>query len=208
MTHEEQTTRGPSLSTCVGKTATKLQDDYLGSHGDRAQAHARGVLATLRRSAGNTAMSNPLAMESVLFEMTPALSEHLVGKGDRPSPSEEAAFNAVTFFALHMQGAQQPAHIQGQSFARACGLLNMRRDSNSLKPRFDAILLAHDARARLIHIRSLIQLLRTEAIGFDYGRFATDLRSLNDPRYRNGVLIRWSRDFAQAHFNSTNSSKN
>ncbi|OFO45006.1 type I-E CRISPR-associated protein Cse2/CasB [Corynebacterium sp. HMSC073D01] len=208
MTTDEKPATGPGLSTSVGKTAARLQDSFFGAHGDRAQARARATLADLRRNAGKTAASDPLAMENVLLELNPPLGESLLGKGDRPSPSEDAAFAAISFFALHMQSAKRPMHVPDVSFARACGLLDLRSDSDSLKPRFDAILLTQDLQAQVIHIRSLIQLLRREELGFDYGRFALDLRSLHNPLKRNGVLVRWSRDFATAHYSTTGTTAN
>ena len=55
---------------------------------------------------------------------------------------------------------------------------------------------ARDEVSRGVHLRSLISLLRAKHIPFDYGRFVGDLRSLQNPQYRNGVLLRWGRDFA------------
>lgn len=76
------------------------------------------------------------------------------------------------------------------------GMLRRVRESSSIKPRFDALLTSLDGRSRLIHARSLINLLRSEDIGFDYGMFAQDLRSLVSADRRHGVLLRWGRDFS------------
>lgn len=183
------------LDVAVGASASGLQSAYLGNHGERAQAHARGRLAILRRSAGATPEQHPLALQEVLDSLSPALDPQLLGRGDAASESERAAYHAMTLFALHMQSAAAPMHVQGRSFGHAVGALRARSMSGSLKPRFDAMLAARDERSRLQHARSLITLLRGESIGLDYGRFARDLRTLSG-RGRSGVLLRWSRDVA------------
>lgn len=186
------------LAVAVGTTVNRLQSDYL-SGGSKTPA-ARGFLAELRRSAGRPALSDPLALERVLSTMCPVLTEGEVGAQDRPSPSEEAAYQALAFFVLHMQSATAPVHVRGTSFATACGLLAARSESKSMKPRFDALLLAQNPHSRLTHVRSLITLLRGQQLGFDYGAFAWDLRALMNPRHRDGVLLRWGRDFALAPY--------
>lgn len=183
-----------SLAEAVGATASGLQDDVLGHRGERRQTAARARLSVLRRSAGYTPEEQPLAWQTVLDALTPALPERLLGHGDSASPSERAAFDAITLFSLHMQSAAAPMHVRGRSFGTAVGMLVQRTESGSLKPRFDALLAARDQRSRLIHARSLVTLLRGAAIGLDYGRFAADQRDLAGTR-RPGVLLRWGRDF-------------
>lgn len=184
------------LSVSVGSTAARLQEQYLRDADPRAQAHARRVLAQLRRGAGAPPASFPLVAQAVLTELAPPLDAQLLGRGDDFSRSERAAFDALTLFALHMQSARRPAHVRGQSFGTAVGTLYRHEaSSGSIKPRFDALVSARDERSRLTHARSLIQLLRAREIGFDYGRFAGDLRALSGS-HRQGVLLRWSRDFA------------
>lgn len=190
------------LPVAVGKTVTVLQAQYLGQHGERAAAAARGTLAELRRRAGQRPETDPLSMQRVLLILHPTLTEKEIGRGDAPSPSEEAAFHALTLFALHMQGAAKSVHLQGVSFAAACGRLYAISDSQSIKPRFDALLLARHSRSQLIHARSMVTLLRGNSLGFDYGAFARDLRSLAHPSRRSGVLLRWGRDFAMAPYST------
>ncbi|UYG17500.1 type I-E CRISPR-associated protein Cse2/CasB [Brachybacterium huguangmaarense] len=183
------------LYGAIAGSAATLQAQYLGSRGQRQQAHARGQLAVLRRSAGFTPEQHPLALQSVLDSLHPLLEDGELGTGDTASRSERAAFDAMCMFALHMQSATRPMHVSGRSFGSAMGMLRIRNDSGSLKPRFDALLAARNERARLTHARSLVTLLRGEQIGLDYGRFAQDLRTLASSA-RGGVLLRWGRDFA------------
>lgn len=201
--HDPTTFAGPrtasatpvTLQHAVGATAATLQAQYLGDRGIAPQTAARGRLAVLRRSAGSTALEHPLTMQEVLDSLDPGLSAEDLGTQDTPSPSESAAFDAMTLFALHMQSAVTPAHVRGRSFGTAMGMLRLRSESGSLKPRFDALLASRDERSRLTHARSLITLLRGAGIGLDYGLFARDLRTLSS-RHRAGVLLRWARDFA------------
>jgi len=184
-----------SLQEAVGTSASRLQAQYLGLRGVGQQAAARGRLSVLRRSAGFTPMQHPLTLQEVLDSLDPGLDPHDLGAHDEPSPSESAAFDAMTLFALHMQSSTKRMHVHGRSFGTAVGMLRRASESGSLKPRFDALLAARDERSRLNHARSLITLLRGEGIGFDYGTFARDLRTLAGNR-RAGVLLRWARDFA------------
>lgn len=192
-----------TLFVAVGATATRLQSQILGEQGERAQTQARGVLAELRRRAGEPIERDPLSLEKTLLVLSPALNENSIGRGDNPSASESAAFHALTLFALHMQGSTRPMHVRGVSFATACGRLYANSDSASLKPRFDALLLARSSRARLTHTRSMITLLRGAQLGFDYAQFANDLRALDRADKRQGVLLRWGRDFAMGRFRTT-----
>lgn len=195
-----------TLFVAVGATATRLQSQFLGEQGERARTQARGVLAELRRRAGQPIDRDPLSLQKTLLVLSPALNENSIGHTDAPSPSEAAAFHAMTLFALHMQSSSRPMHVRGVSFATACGRLYAQSDSASLKPRFDALLLARSSRARLSHTRSMITLLRGAQLGFDYAQFANDLRALDKADQRAGVLLRWGRDFAMGRFTTTTSS--
>lgn len=199
----EQTRSAKSrLAAAVGHACHKLQNAYLGNPNDAATHTARARLADLRRNGSLSLEHDPLALERVLFALLPEFDEELLGKGDAPSPSEEAAFVALTLFAIHMQSAKEPMHRPGTSFAFACGQLNARGLSGSIKSRVDAMLLAGHEGARLKHVRSLVTLLRSQNLGFDYGRLAHDLRALRDPKKRPGIQLRWSRDFSLGTFNS------
>lgn len=189
----------PNLKFTVGRTAEILQRDYL-TGGNTAAANARGTLAELRKAGALRLEEHPLALESVLMALVVPLSEREQGKSDHASPSERAAFYALTLFGQHMQSAQHPMHNPEQSFAAACGRLRTTLESKSIKPRFDAMQSAFNEDTRMIHLRNLVALLRGNKIGFDYGQFAQDLRSLQNPRRRNGVLLRWGRDFANGTF--------
>jgi CRISPR system CASCADE complex protein casB len=101
----------------------------------------------------------------------------------------------LTLFALHQQAQNQPMHVAGVSFGQAVGRL-VSQTTSSMKKRFDSLLTAQTENARQHYLRSLITLLRSEGIAFDYGRFATDYMYLLNPTTRQKVLYRWNRDFS------------
>lgn len=185
-----------NLSVAVGETAAWLQKNVLSGRGDRKEARARATLAQLRRNVGRPPESDPLGLSRVLMALHPALDADLVGRGDAATASERAAYHALTFFSLHMQSAKEPMHVPEKSFAAACGQMYRGNASGSFKPRFDAMVLSRNEYSRLHHMRSLITMLRGARIGFDYGRLAFDLRSLENPARRKKTLMRWGRDFA------------
>lgn len=193
------------LYNAVASTCYRLQGDYLADPSTRQHHSARATLAELRRGGTLDPEKNPLVIEKALFAMQGDFPERLSSKKDEASPSEHAAFVALSLFSLHMQGAREPMHAKNASFAAACGRLNALGKSSSIKPRIDAMLLANNEQSRLMHIRSLVTLLRSESIGFDYGQLAQDLRSLGNPEKRPGIQLRWGREFANSHFRNTKS---
>lgn len=201
MTEARQKSR---LNMAVGNVAEALQAAYLGRNESKiSEATARGVLAELRRHAGQKPEKAPIAFERALTYLYPALLSEEPGR--YASYDEEAAFLGLTLFALHMQSATRPMHIPGRSFAHACGLMSAQGDSKSLKPRFDAVLTATNYESQVYHARSLVTLLRSKDMGFDYGAFAQDLKSLRNPSFAKKVLLRWGRDFAAAPFTKAES---
>ena len=85
-------------------------------------------------------------------------------------------------------------HVTNFRFGTAVGQL-VRQTSESMKKRFDALLKARSESARRHYLRSLVTLLRSEEIAFDYGQFAQDYVQLLNPEKRDAVILRWSRDF-------------
>lgn len=182
------------LLTSVTVTVEHLQRDALGQSTEQARQRARTALSYLRRSVGTRPEQSPLVWQHAIDLLTPEMPDNLLGRGEHPSASEAAAFDALCLFALHMQGAQSSAHIRGRSFGTAVGILARTRDSKSIRPRMDALLVSRDHASRMQHARSLVSLLRgAHPIAFDYGRFALDLRTLAGAA-PDGVLLRWGRD--------------
>jgi len=151
----------------------------------------------LRGGTGEPPLAHPELWGFVLEKEdgTEGIPEEYRGKGDQPSNAENAAYTALTLFALHQQAQNQPMHVAGVSFGQAVGRL-VSQTTSSMKKRFDSLLTAQTENARQHYLRSLITLLRSEGIAFDYGRFATDYMYLLNPTTRQKVLYRWNRDFS------------
>ncbi|QPK78815.1 type I-E CRISPR-associated protein Cse2/CasB [Corynebacterium lizhenjunii] len=186
------------LYQAVTAAVNALQQDLLS--GADAKSSTKATLAELRRLAGKKPTDAPLGFAAALDLLYPKLAEPTVDSQGFATYEEEAAFTALTLFALHAQSARRPVHQDGMTFGRACGLLYHRGRSESLKPRFDAVLLSNNPDTQLYHIRSLVTLLRSADLVLDYGLLAEDLRWLRSPRLRNRVLLRWGRDFALAPY--------
>ena len=158
---------------------------------------ATAQLAQLRRGVGDSPLQHPELLGIILEKEdgTEGIPEQYRGKGDQPSNAENAAYTALTLFALHQQSQNQPMHNAEVSFGNAVGKL-VGDTTASMKKRFDSLLTAQTENARQHYLRSLITLLRSEGLAFDYGRFTVDYMYLLNPATRQKVLYRWNRDFS------------
>ena len=179
--------------------STKINRLYLQK--DAGVSAAIAELAQLRRGAGKVPTGYPYLMCMVLVlenedkEDKQAFPEQCRGKGDRPNDAEIAAYTALTLFALHQQSQNQPMHDAKVSFGRAVGKL-VGNTTSSMKKRFDSLLTAQTENARQHYLRSLITLLRSKSIAFNYGQFAVDYMYLQNPSTRKNVLYRWNSEFS------------
>lgn len=179
--------------------STKINRLYLQKEAGVSAAIAE--LAQLRRGAGKVPTGYPHLMGMVLVlenedkEDKQAFPEQCRGKGDRPNDAEIAAYTALTLFALHQQSQNQPMHDAKVSFGRAVGKL-VGNTTSSMKKRFDSLLTAQTENARQHYLRSLITLLRSKSIAFNYGQFAVDYMYLQNPSTRKNVLYRWNSEFS------------
>ena len=168
---------------------------------DAGVSAAIAELAQLRRGAGKVPTGYPYLMCMVLVlenedkEDKQAFPEQCRGKGDRPNDAEIAAYTALTLFALHQQSQNQPMHDAKVSFGHAVGKL-VGNTTSSMKKRFDSLLTAQTENARQHYLRSLITLLRSKSIAFNYGQFAVDYMYLQNPSTRKNVLYRWNSEFS------------
>ena len=179
--------------------STKINRLYLQK--DAGVSAAIAELAQLRRGAGKVPTGYPHLMGMVLVlenedkEDKQAFPEQCRGKGDKPNYAEIAAYTALTLFALHQQSQNQPMHDAKVSFGRAVGKL-VGNTTSSMKKRFDSLLTAQTENARQHYLRSLITLLRSKSIAFNYGQFAVDYMYLQNPSTRKNVLYRWNSEFS------------
>lgn len=154
---------------------------------------AKGALANLRRSVGQDLETQPDVWADVLNGM-PA---DILGAGDAPSVWEQAAHDALALFAVHQQSQPRLIHEKGVGLGVATRRLANPSDAEQFDSpvlrRFTSIVAAQDRVTAIHHLRGLIQQLRAEGIGLDYGMLARDLASLGTKGDRN-VRLRWSRE--------------
>lgn len=180
------------LDRAVGNRVNRLQREFL----TEELPHARGELAQLRQAVDEPPGISPLVWQLVLE----ALPEQFIGTRDEPTAGEWAAHLALTLYAVHQRGNQNPMHQIDNSLGRAAGRLIRTRQaqSQSVKKRYDAVLTATNFTSRRYHLRSLVGLLSAEAIPVDYGRLALDLYQFQKPGGKDTVNRVWGRDFYRA----------
>ena len=182
--------------TTVKSYVTDKVKDIYGQKEELGSSLATAQLAQLRRGAGNDPTNNPGLWEIIFGNNTdiPQFPKRYLGYNDAVSHGEQATYAAITLFALHQQSRSQLMHVPNFRFGTAVGQLVLQT-SESMKKRFDALLKARSESARRHYLRSLITLLRSEEIAFDYGQFAQDYMQLLNPEKRDAVILRWNRDF-------------
>lgn len=187
--------REPTLYRATASAAHRLQAGVLGAD-SHAAAEARATLSRLRRAVAQEPGEDPLAWNLMAEDVLGELPPQDIGRGDAPSPAEWAAFVSITLFATHQQSQRAPIHVKGTSVGTAAARLRRATESGSIKQRLDAVMVASTPKALRYHLRSLVSLLAAHGIPLDYGLLAEDLRRLRQPARRNGVLLRWGRDYA------------
>ena len=185
----------PSLRSVVSGAIHNLYRQLSAEDSGQASA-ARAALSRLRRAVGRTPKQDPMAWSVTLEQTVPLLTEWSDAAGDEPTPQEYGAFTALTLYAMHQQGNRQPMHSSEHDFSFAVGELARISESDSIKPRFDALIAATAPAARAYHLRTLVSLLSSKGIPLDYGRLAEDLSVLQRPDRSHGVVLRWGRGFA------------
>lgn len=175
------------LKEFVRKRVIALHPSSEGGRGD-----ATATLARLRRGSGAEPGSNPL-----LWEETLGLGAQYSGRDDKPTAAERSVYAALTLFAAHQQSVSESMHQGGVSFGTAARQLSRRETSSeqAVLRRFQALATAEALEEALVHARGLVTQFRTARIPLDYGQFAVDLFDLQNPAHRNGVRLRWGRDY-------------
>lgn len=178
-----------SFYNSIATALYKLQAGY--ERGDRA------TLAALRKAAGKTPEKDPLAWSYALDTLLPDFA--YAGTRDEPNEAEHAAFTALSLYALHQRALTRPMHQKGhKSLGTAVAELTLSSGSKSIKSRLDTLMVARTPSATSYHLRSLISLLQAYEIPLDYAQLASDLWALRTPDRREGVILRWGRDYASA----------
>jgi CRISPR system Cascade subunit CasB len=108
-----------------------------------------------------------------------------------------AEHHTLVLFAIHQQSQITSMNWPGHSFGKSIRALLQRGrfSENALEDRFAATALTDSVDQLAVHVRGLVQLLRTEAIGLDYESVFRDLRDWQHPVQRHVVRRRWGSGF-------------
>ncbi len=161
---------------------------------------SRANLARLRRGIGKVPGSLP-ELWGLIFDGMP---EDLAGLGNQPSWGEWACYMSLTLFALHQQGNDWKTacmNLKGQSLGLAVRkLVQNEEDEDRVKRRFDRVVTSDSPEELAHHLRGLVQLLKAGNIPLDYPGLTQDLYRFLIPGQRDGVRLRWGRDFYVSTF--------
>lgn len=179
----------------------KLQSMYLNpSQG----APARAALAQLRHGRGS---GNWISEGSILFQ---DLDDPRLGECDE-SCMLKALKTAMELYAWHQQSREEPMAFSARegeanrSFGRSCRLIESDLDSAAgVRRKLAAIESSSDLEEMGHQLRALIQLMRANNVQVDYRGLASDLYLLQFGTAREGVFMRWSRDYYAAPAVQTN----
>lgn len=189
-----------ALRVDVGARLVRLQEGYLDRRGPTAQATAQGDLARLRVADPADPVSQPEVWRVVQDGTSDVISVSLKGDPDTPTAAEHARHCALVLYALHQQGKDQPMHRAKIGFAQAVRVLGGRRAGQGeefdpgVRARFDQVLLASTLAGRSEHLKSLVRMMRSEDVGFDYCGLAVGLYDMSTPEGLRRVRLAWARD--------------
>jgi CRISPR system Cascade subunit CasB len=162
------------------------------------ESRIRASLARLRRGIGKRPGSLPDIWELTLE----GIPEELMPRTDKSDPTyvDWAVHVALTLFALHQQGRDprdKSMSVDGKSLGgavRTYGFINDLSEE-SVKHRFDAMVRSNSIEELATHLRSIVQLLRSEDIPLDYPQLAEDLYRFQFPESRDNVRLSWGRSY-------------
>lgn len=187
-----------ALRADVSARIVRLQEGYLDRRGPAVQASAQADLARLRAADPADPVRHPDVWQVTSDNTSNVISPQ--DGPDEPTSAESARHCAMVLYALHQQGKDQPMHQAKVGFAQAARVLGSKRAAAgeefdpSVRGRFDQVILASTLAVRAEHLKSLVRMMRSEDVGFDYCRLAVDLYDMSTPDGARRVRLAWSRD--------------
>ncbi len=151
-------------------------------------------LANLRRGVGKVPGELPELWGMFLND----LDEDLLSTSGKPTYAEWAIYLSLTMFALHQQGNSESILAEGKSMGKATAeLMNENTDEERKRVlrRFGPVVTAKDVYELSYHLRSLIQLMKSNGITLDYVRLAVDIYDFQYDNIRKKVQLKWGQDF-------------
>lgn len=161
-------------------------------------AQRRASLAELRRGVGRAPGAIPALWGELLMGWDSFFNDDTSSRAvDEPTYEEWAVYTALTLFAMHQQGADRSMYVEGVRFGTAVGkLVKDNDDVDRVLHRFNPAATAADMGEAAHYLRGLIQILRSESIGFDHAELASDMYLYQlSPESADRVRLKWGRDF-------------
>lgn len=170
------------------------------------QGEGKAYLAKLRKGIGHSPGEVPELMGILLIDMP----EEFISEGKGVSKEEWACYTALTLFAMHQQGndvKKNPMNIdqKGVSIVKRTSIGTAMRnyvlreeDSNTMDRmafRLQALGTSKDMKELSYHMKSIIQLLKTEEIPLNYPRLAVDVYEYQFQERQADVRLKWGQDF-------------
>ena len=147
-----------------------------------SEQSGRAALAKLRRGAGKLPGNVPEIWEITIGALPENAGEY----------AEQAIHVALTLFALHRQGSEISGQ-NGGTLGTAVSKLKSGDNDEAVTRRFNSAVTATTITELSVHVRSLVQLLRTKNIDMDYPKLAQELYYWQiDPEK---TRLNWGRDY-------------
>jgi len=160
-------------------------------------ARVRATLARLRRGVGEIPGSDP----NIWAETLGALPEELLSNDGVATPAEWAIHIAMTLFAVHQQGSDiQSDCMHREKYSLGSSIKKLADSkgeggSDAIKRRFNATVTSESMGEFAHHLRSMVQLLKSESIPLDYEQLTRELVLFHNIDNRDRLRLRWGQDF-------------
>lgn len=183
------------MDTSWNQTASFIEGRISQLNQTSNEAAVRATFAKMRRGLGKSPAASPENWELTLQ----GVPEGLTGKGLEPSWGEWAIHISLTLYSFHQQGKSLQAesmHEKGQYLGKALQrLIKTDEESPRIKKRFDQLVTANNLEEIANYLRGIVQLLKAEEYPLDYSALGQDLYLWQNPATRDGVRLRWGRDY-------------
>ncbi len=163
------------------------------------ESQMKATLANLRRGVGKVPGEMPELWGTLFQNFPKALSER---SGEiEPSKAEWAVYVALTLYALHQQGhdvVHENMNVSGAGLGTAIRRLvpeGEEAENSGAFRRFQTLATSSDMKELAHHLRGIVQLLSQEKIGLDYAKLSEDLYRYQFEGSRDGVRLKWGRQY-------------
>lgn len=157
----------------------------------KGSGEGKRVLAEMRRGVGK----HPGEMPSLWGMIFDGIDETLLGK-DKPSYAEWGIYTALTLYALHSQGFDGCANVNGPSVGTATAdLVETDEDIERIQKHLNLVVTSGTPEELSYHLRGIVTLLRSNKISLDYARLAKEFYLIWFSEESSKIKLQWGRDF-------------